>query len=86
MSTPTHVGDAYQLGEPLLQDPNYRLVLNSQCISHVVEYIPKESRGYLSPNAITGVLVLARDGDYEEIWATTGRAPYLLSTIYARVL
>jgi hypothetical protein len=69
-------GDLLPLSAPRLQDPRLMLVTDSQDIAAVCE-----SLGI--PHAdVSGLLVLAEDGDYVEAWFTEYRAPWELASVY----
>lgn len=54
-----------------LQDRKYSLVTDSQDSEAVKDYVGKKAQGYDS------FLVWSEDGDYREVWAFCGTAPYL---------
>ena len=68
----------------------YHMISDSQEIAYVLESCPSnwriERHTSMSKSDISGLFVLAEDGDYSEVWATDDNAPYLLSAEYWRVL
>lgn len=84
-SIKSKVGDTVD-ADSLSSDDGYQLMLDSQDIEAVADYIS----GYLSEmeyeiSDITGVIALVGDGDYDEVWVTESSRPFSVSAVYERV-
>ena len=72
-----------ELDDKYLQDKRFMFITDSQEIEHICSHLGDIRE---DPEDVTGALVDVGDGDYNEVWLTTWRAPWNLSSWYFRAL